>query len=444
PVQLFEKVLPRHLQIIVEINQRFLEKVARKWPGDHDRLSRMSIIEDGEDPGVRMAHLAIAGSHSVNGVARLHSELVKGTLVPDFYEFWPERFNNKTNGVTQRRWLLGANPKLAGLISGQIGDAWVKRLDELSKLEDYACDSGFQSAFAAIKRSNKQRLAALVRSTNGVAVDPGSLFDVQVKRFHEYKRQLLNVLRIIHEYLILVEDEQEIGVPRTYIFAGKAAPGYWQAKQIIKLINNVAHVINKDPRSRDFLRVVLVPDYKVSLAEVIIPAADLSEQISTAGMEASGTGNMKFAMNGALTVGTLDGANIEIMEEVGPENIFIFGLEAEQIQKMRDSNSYRPRDWYQCDPSLKRVLDTFLSDRFCGGEPGIFGWIFDALTGADPYFLLADFPSYVQIQERVAQEFRNERTWTRKAILNVARIGKFSSDRTVQEYARGIWNIAPV
>jgi glycogen phosphorylase len=443
-IGLFERVLPRHLQIILEINHRFLQRVERVWPGDSGRLRRMSIVEEGDDKHLRMANLAIVGSHSVNGVAKLHSELVKSSLVPDFYQMWPDRFNNKTNGVTQRRWLLDANPLLADLVTSKLGSGWITKLNNLRNLEPLAGDCGFQADFAAVKRSNKERLAGLIANTNRVSVDPGSLFDIQVKRFHEYKRQLLNVLRIIHQYLEVVEDGKEPAVPRTYIFAGKAAPGYWQAKQIIKLINNIGAAINSDHRVRDMLKVVLVPDYKVSLAEVIIPAADLSEQISTAGMEASGTGNMKFAMNGALTIGTLDGANIEIMEEVGADNIFIFGLKADEIQLIRERGSYCPRSLYEQDSNIRRVLDTFLNDRFCPREPGLFQWLFDSLTGDDHYFHLADFPSYLDAQARVDREYIDHPLWTRKAILNVARIGKFSSDRTIEEYATGIWGLAPV
>jgi glycogen phosphorylase len=405
----------------------------------------MSLIEESEQKQVHMAHLAIVGSHAVNGVAALHTELVKTSLVPDFYQLWPERFNNKTNGVTQRRWLLQANCRLAHLLCDTIGESWITDLDELSALERYAEDRGFQQEFLQIKRANKERLARVIRETTQITVDPGSLFDIQIKRIHEYKRQLLNVMHIIHEYLCLVEDHQVPTVPRTYIFAGKAAPGYWAAKQIIKLINNVGQVVNNDPRVRGQMKVVFIPDYRVSLAEKIIPAADLSEQISTAGKEASGTGNMKFAMNGALTIGTLDGANIEIMEEVGKENIFIFGLNAEEIRQMREEFSYHPREYYQNFAHLKRVIDALHSDLFCPYEPGLFGWIYQAILDyGDEYFHLADLPSYLDTQEEAGQEFKNRGFWARKAILNVARIGKFSSDRTVKEYAREIWHIKSI
>jgi starch phosphorylase len=442
PVSLFEYVLPRHLQIIYDINQDFLQHVSAMWPGDIERLRRMSLIEEGEEKRIRMAHLAIVGSHSVNGVAALHTELVKASLVPDFYALWPERFNNKTNGVTQRRWLLQANPLLGNLIHRTISDGWITDLEKLNALESYAEDQGFQQELLRIKRANKERLARVIKETTQVNVDPNSLFDIQVKRIHEYKRQLLNVMHIIHEYLCLIEDHHEPTVPRTYIFAGKAAPGYWAAKQIIKLINNVGAIVNNDPRVKGQIKVVFIPDYRVSLAEKIIPAADLSEHISTAGKEASGTSNMKFAMNGALTIGTPDGANIEIMQEVGAENIFIFGLTAKEIRRMRQDLSYHPRDYYQRFPALKRVMDAFNSNVFCPYEPGLFIWIYQSILDyGDEYFHLADLASYLERHEQAGQEFKDPATWARKAILNVARVGKFSSDRTVREYAREIWHI---
>jgi starch phosphorylase len=445
PISLFEYVLPRHMQIIYDINHQLLQHVSAVWPGDLARLQRMSLIEEGDEKQVRMAHLAIVGSHSVNGVAALHTKLVETALVPDFYQLWPERFNNKTNGVTQRRWLLQANPLLADLLHDTIGSSWIMDLDKLSGLEPYASEQGFQREFMRIKRANKERLAAVIKETTQISVDPDSLFDIQIKRIHEYKRQLLNVMHIIHEYFALVEDGQEPTVPRTYVFAGKAAPGYWAAKQIIKLINNVGHVVNHDPKVKGLMKVVFIPDYRVSIAEKIIPAADLSEQISTAGKEASGTGNMKFAMNGALTIGTLDGANIEIMEEVGRENIFIFGLTPEEVRHMRDDFSYRPRDYYHRMPRLRRVMDALNSNLFCPFEPGLFVWIYQAIMDyGDEYFHLADMPSYLEVQEQVGREYRDTPTWARKAILNVARIGKFSSDRTVREYAREIWQIRRV
>ncbi|MEW6128477.1 MAG: glycogen/starch/alpha-glucan phosphorylase [Acidobacteriota bacterium] len=440
-VALFERVLPRHLQIIYEINRRFLESVANVFPEDQQRFRRMSIIEEGDEKQIRMGHLALVGSHSVNGVAALHTDLVKKNLFKDFYDIYPERFNNKTNGVTQRRWLLKANPKLAELINSKIGAGWITDLTKLQGLEPLATNRDFQKDFRRIKRENKIELAQIIKETTGFVVNPDSMFDIQAKRIHEYKRQLLNVLNIIHEYLRIVEDDQSPVVAKTFIFAGKAAPGYWAAKQIIKLINNVARVINRDRSVQDMLKVVFVPDYRVSLAEKLIPAADLSEQISTAGKEASGTGNMKFAMNGALTIGTLDGANIEIKEEVGVDNIFIFGLSADEIQQMVNSRTYNPRNYYENDANLKRVLNSLNSNRFCCCEPGLFKWIFDTLLNRDDYFLLADFQSYVETQQKAMREYRKTSEWYRKAILNVARIGRFSSDRTIQEYAEEIWKL---
>src|SRR5581483_1411607 len=441
PVSLLQRVVPRHLEIIYEINRRFLAEAINVRGSDPELNARVSIIEEGFDPQVRMAHLAIVGSHSINGVSKLHSELVKTRLVPDFHRMWPERFSNKTNGVTQRRWLLMANPGLAALLNETIGEGWITNLEEVRGIERYADDAEFQSRFAAIKRANKERLATLVKRVSDVDTDPSSIFDVQAKRIHEYKRQLLMVLGIIHEYLSLVEDGVEPVMPRTYLMAGKAAPGYWAAKMIIKLINSLAAVINKDERTRGLVRVAFLPDYRVSMAEKIIPAADVSEQISTAGMEASGTGNMKFAMNGALTVGTLDGANIEIREAVGPDNIFIFGLTAEQIEELRASATYSPRRYYESDERLRRVFDALMSDRFCPREPGLFRSIPDRLLIHDPYFVVADFAAYIEKQAEVSREYLQRELWVRKAILNVARMGRFSSDRTVAEYAREIWNL---
>jgi starch phosphorylase len=444
PVSLVEHVVPRHLQIIYEINQRFLRDAASVCGKDDERARRISIIEEGPPKQVRMAHLAIVGSHSINGVAELHSELVRTRLVPDFYQLMPERFNNKTNGVTPRRWLLKANPSLAALINTAIGDSWITDLNRLRDLESFAHDEEFRYEFRKIKRANKERLAKIIMETTRTAVDVDSLFDVQVKRIHEYKRQLLNVMHIIHQYFYLAEDNGEI-VPRTYIFAGKAAPGYWAAKNIIKLINCVGRLINQTPRIRELLKVVFIPDYRVSLGEKIIPAADLSEQISTAGKEASGTGNMKFALNGALTIGTLDGANIEIMQEVGRDNIFIFGLTADEIQAMRELHSYNPSDYYQRDPRNRRVMEAFKSDLFCPGESDLFAWIYQSIMNSgDEYYHLADLPSYIEAQVKAGELFRQPASWSHKAILNIARIGKFSSDRTISEYARTIWDIHEV
>jgi len=445
PVPLLEYVLPRHMQIIYEINRRFMERVARAYPDDTERLSRMSLIEESAPKRVRMAHLAVIGSHSVNGVSALHTALIKTSLLPDFYRLWPERFNNKTNGITQRRWLLQANPALAQLISATIGDGWITDLGQMRALENWAQDRSFQAEFRRIKRANKERLARVMREASHVSADPDSLYDIQVKRVHAYKRQLLNVLRIVDEYLSLVEDRHPPEVPRTYIFGGKAAPGYWMAKQIIKLIHCVGRVINSDIRARDWIKVAFIPDYRVSLAEKIIPAADLSEHISTAGKEASGTSNMKFALNGALTVGTLDGANVEILQEVGSGNIFIFGLHSDETQRMRAEDSYRPWDYYNRCPRVKRVLDAFRSDLFCPHEPDLFAWICPALLDPkDEYFHLADLPAYLEVHEKAGKAFKDFSLWTGMAILNVARVGKFSSDRTASEYARDIWGLKAV
>jgi starch phosphorylase len=442
PASLLEHLLPRHLQIIYEINRRFLDQITAAYPGDVERQRRMSLIEESTPKQVRMANLAIVGSHSINGVSAIHTDLIKTSLAPEFYQLWPERFNNKTNGVTQRRWLLKANPELAKLLSATIGEGWITDLERLRELEKWAAQPGFQAEFQRVKRSNKERLARLINDSLRVKVDPDSLFDIQVKRIHAYKRQLLNVLHIIDEYLSLIEDARPPAVPRTYVFAGKAAPGYIMAKRIIKLIHNVGRVVNNDPRAKQWIKVVFIPDYRVSLAETIIPAADLSEQISTAGKEASGTSNMKFALNGALTIGTLDGANIEILEEVGLENIFIFGLKADEEQAMRQRQSYRPRDYYHRHPQVKRVVETFHSNLFCPQEPDLFAWIYDALLDEnDEYFHLADLPVYLEAQKYAGAAFTDRAAWTRMAILNVARIGKFSSDRAVTEYARDIWDI---
>ncbi len=442
PLSLFERILPRHLQIIYDINKQFLNKVSSKWPDDLGRIGRMSIIEEGSTKQVRMAHLSIVGSHSVNGVAALHSKLITTDLVPDFFEMMPKKFNNKTNGITQRRWLLNVNPELAGLISNTIGDAWITDLYKLKSLEDYDENDEFVYNFQQIKNNNKQRLSEYIFDVTHIKVNPESLFDIHVKRIHEYKRQLLNIIHIIHQYYSIVQDGLTLKVPKTYVFAGKAAPGYWAAKNIIKLINNLAQLVNNDKRVNDQIKVVFLPDYKVSLAAKIIPAADVSEHISTAGKEASGTSNMKFALNGALTIGTLDGANIEIMEEVGPENIFICGLKTEEIKELIKTNSYDPYHLYENNNYIKRVMDSFKSDSLCQKEPGLFNWIYESLVhNGDVYYHLADFESYAETQKKIELEFTNKSKWTKKAILNVARIGKFSSDRTISEYAKDIWGI---
>jgi len=444
PVSLMEHVLPRHMEIIFGINHQFLRVVSRVWPGDVDRQNRMSIIEEGPEKQVRMAHLAIVGSHAINGVSRLHSELLKTSLVPDFAKLWLERFSNKTNGVAPRRWILKANPGLSALLTRTVGEGWITDLEQIHGIEKFAGDAAFQNEFLAIKRRCKERMAREILDSTAVQVDPDSLFDVQVKRIHEYKRQLLNVMRIIHEYLAIIEDGEHPKVPRTYLFAGKAAPGYWAAKQIIKLINNVANVVNQDERVGGMMKVVFVPDYRVSLAELIMPAADLSQQISTAGMEASGTGNMKLSMNGALTLGTMDGANIEIAEAVGMENIYTFGLSPEEVKWYQEHGTYNPRELCYADPMLRRVMESLATDRFSAGEPGLFRWIVDEiLDRGDRYFLMADLPSYLEASRRADADYQNADVWARRAILNVARVGIFSSDRTIAEYARDIWHIQP-
>ena len=442
PVTLLERVLPRILQITFEINRRFLEEVARRFPGDTDRLRRMSLIEEGGEKSVRMAHLAIIGSHSINGVSTLHTKILKEELFGDFFELYPERFNSKTNGITQRRWLLLSNPRLAKLIRRRLGDGWITNLDELRALVPLAEDADFRAQWRQVKAANKEDLAAIIRKQTGVAVRLNSIFDCQVKRMHEYKRQLLNVLHLIYLYN-RIKAGDEI-VPRTVIFAGKAAPGYFMAKLIIRLITAVADRINRDAGAESFLNVVLIPNYGVSLAEKIIPAADLSEQISTAGSEASGTGNMKFALNGALIIGTLDGANVEILEEVGEENIFIFGLRAEEVRAAK-SAGYRSHHYYDNVPELKNIIDMVAGDFFCAGRPGLFRPIVDSLLdGGDPYMVLADFEAYVECQRKASLAYLDQESWTRMCILNVARMGKFSSDRTIEDYAREIWQVQPV
>jgi starch phosphorylase len=442
PVPLFEKYLPRHLQIIYEINRRFLAVVAKQWPGDGDKVRRLSIVEEAEPKKIRMAHLAIVGSHSVNGVAALHSELLKKRLFPDFYALWPERFNNKTNGVTPRRWIGLANPGLSRLFDREAGPEWITDLERVKKLENLAGDPGFQAEFRKIKKDAKSRACQNLRELTGFYVSPEFLFDVQAKRMHLYKRQLLNVLRIIHDYLRLVEDRVTPRVPQAFVFAGKAAPGYTAAKQVIKLIHSVAGVINQDPRARNWMTVLFVPDYRVSVAEWLIPAADLSEQISTAGTEASGTGNMKFAMNGALTIGTLDGANIEIREAVRPENFFLFGLTADEVQSLRSRHGYDPSGIVRGNAAIRRVIESLQSRRFCSGEPGLFqdmvGYVMDP---QDPYLHLADLDSYISAHDEAVALYSRPAEWAPKSILNVARMGPFSSDRTVREYAKDIWHL---
>jgi starch phosphorylase len=443
-VDLFGRVLPRHLEIIYEINKRFLEGVRAARKADEGAISRMSIIEEGLPKQVRMANLAVVGAHSVNGVAELHTELLKRELFHDFHQLWPEKFNNKTNGVTLRRWLLQANPGLARTLDATIGPGWVTDASRLRKLEPYADDAAFRETFRRVKRDNKARLAEIVRAENGISLDLDSIFDVQVKRLHEYKRQLLNVLRVASEYLRMKEDRSYDPYPRSYLFGAKAAPGYAMAKWIIKLVNSVGDVVNRDVDVRGRITVVFLKNYRVSLAERIFPASEVSEQISTAGKEASGTGNMKFALNGALTVGTLDGANVEIREEVGPENFFLFGLTVEGVQALR-KRGYEPWEWYRNERRVKQVIDAVSSGVFSPGEPGLFRPIVESLlNGGDPYFVLADFAAYCACQDEVEKAYRDATRWDRMAVLNVARTGKFSSDRTIQQYADDIWGVKAV
>lgn len=443
PVKLFSCLLPRLLEIIYEINARYLSEVALRWPGDSDRLRRMSIIEEGDEPMVRMAYLAIVGSFSINGVAALHTELLKKGLFLDFYEFWPERFNNKTNGVTPRRWLAASNSGLRKLIDETVGNGWISNLQQLQQLKELAEDRAFQKKWQQIKLENKQHLADLVKVDCSVEFDPEAMFDVQVKRIHEYKRQLLNVLHIIHLYCRIRAGEVENWTPRCVLIGGKAAPGYQMAKLIIKLINSVAKIINHDKKVGDRLKVAFLPNYRVTAMEVIAPGTDLSEQISTAGKEASGTGNMKFMMNGAVTIGTLDGANIEILEEVGEDNFFLFGLTSEEVEANRAH--YSPNSIIDSDDDFKRVMHLLESGYFNQFEPGIFDSIIEAVRNPyDPWMTAADFRGYIDAQERAAQAYRNKPLWTKMSIINSARCGRFSTDRTISEYNQDIWKLDAV
>jgi len=444
PVSLFEAVLPRHLQIIYEINHRFLQDVIHRFPGDSERLKRMSIIDETHGRRIRMAHLAIVGSHHVNGVAQIHSELMRTTIFADFDSYHPGKLTNITNGITPRLWLNQANPGLAQLITRHIGKGWITDLAQLRKLTPLADDPAFQAEFRVVKYANKEKLAAIIARKLNLEINPGSLFDVQIKRIHEYKRQLLNLLHVITLYNRIRSSPALEVVPRTVIIAGKAAPGYAMAKLIIKLANDVADIVNNDPATRGYLKVAFLPNYDVSSASEIIPAADLSEQISTAGTEASGTGNMKLALNGALTIGTLDGANIEIMEEVGRDNIFIFGLTAEEVARAK-SSGYNPWEHYHGNEELKYALDMIASGYFSPGQPDRFQPIVHTLTReGDHYLLLADYAAYIAAQDEVDALYRHPAQWTRRAILNVAGMGKFSSDRTIAEYAEKIWDAKPV
>jgi starch phosphorylase len=439
-VDLFGSLLPRHLEIIYEINSRFLDEVRAAFPGDEARIARMSIIDESGPRHVRMAHLACVGSHHINGVAKLHSELLKQTVLRDFAEMWPEKFCNVTNGVTPRRFVAASNPGLAALIADHAGDDWLKDLSRLRKLEPLADKPAFRKQWRAIKLVNKRRLAALIAERVGVNIDPESLFDVQVKRIHEYKRQHLNVLHILTLYLQLKKNPQADIPARTFIFGGKAAPGYFMAKRIIKLITATGDLVNHDPDSAGRITVAFFPDFNVKNAQYIYPAADLSEQISTAGKEASGTGNMKFTLNGALTIGTLDGANVEIREEVGAENFFLFGLTADEVNAIK-SRGYRPRDYYEQNGQLREVLEFIASGALAGGDRELFRPLVENLLYDDPFLVLADYSAYMKAQERVATLWNNPEEWTRKSILNTARAGKFSSDRSIRDYCERIWNI---
>jgi len=442
PVSLFERVLPRHLKIIYDLNHRFLRQVQIRYPFDHGKQARLSLIEEGPEKQVRMAHLAVLGSHSVNGVAELHTQLLKRDVLPEFAELWPERFNNKTNGVTPRRWVQHCNPRLSSLVTAHVGEGWLSDLEKLRGLEPLAGDAAFRAAFRDVKQANKRELAGIIKGLVHVQVNTDALFDVQVKRLHEYKRQLLSALHVVALWMKARERADGDAVPRVFVFGAKAAPGYRMAKLIIRLITGIADVVNQDS-ARTGIQVVFLPNYRVSLAEKVFPASDLSEQISTAGKEASGTGNMKFALNGALTLGTLDGANIEIREAVGAENFFLFGLTADEVME-RKRAGYRPKEVYLQDELLRGVLDLVRSGFFSPEDPRLFHPLVDSLLEHDEYLVLADFADYARAQREVAAAWRGGEGWTRKAILNVARVGRFSSDRTIHEYARDIWRIQPV
>jgi len=441
PLPLFSSLLPRLLEIIYEINRRFLEDVRKRYPGDEDRVARLSIIDETGEKNVRMANLASVGSFAINGVAALHSELLKKTVLRDFYEISHEKFLNVTNGVTPRRWVVLSNPGLSDLISKSIGNTWPSNLEtELKKLEPFADDEEFQKKWQKVKKDNKSHLASVIRERTGIIVDPDSLFDIQVKRFHEYKRQHLNILHVIALYNRMKNNPKVDITPRTVIFGGKAAPGYFMAKRIIKLINSVADVVNNDLDVQGRIKVVFFPDFNVTNGQMIYPAADLSEQISTAGKEASGTGNMKFSMNGALTIGTLDGANVEILEEVGAENFFLFGLTTEEVHDLK-VRGYNPRDYYESNSNLRETIDQIGSGVFSKGDRELFRPLVDSLLNRDEYMLLSDYQSYVDCQELVSKAFKDRRNWTRMSILNVARMGKFSSDRSIRDYCDKIWKV---
>lgn len=442
PVHLFERLLPRHLQIIYEINARFLGEVEKRWPGDFDRMRRMSLVEEGGEKKINMAHLCIVGSHTINGVAAIHSEILKKSTFHDFFEMWPQKFQNKTNGITPRRWLLLCNPNLADAIAEKIGDSWITQLEHLRKLEPFAADKAFLLTLMKVKQENKMKLAAYIEKEYKVTIDPTSLFDMQVKRIHEYKRQLLNILHVITLYNRLKKNPHMPFVSRTVMIGGKAAPGYHTAKLIIKLFNNVARTINNDPIIGKRLKCVFLANYRVTLAEKIIPAADLSEQISTAGTEASGTGNMKFMLNGALTIGTLDGANVEMLEEAGTDNMFIFGMTVDEVEALA-KRGYNPREYYEKNAELKQCIDEIASGFFSPEDPGLFRDLANSLLNHDKYMLLADYEAYIQTQERVSATYQNQDAWMRMVLMNIAASGKFSSDRTISQYAREIWGVEP-
>jgi starch phosphorylase len=437
---MFASLLPRHLGIIYEINERFLNVVRERFPNDEARVARMSIIDEHGEKFVRMAYLACVGSQHINGVAALHTQLLKSDVLRDFYELWPEKFVNVTNGVTPRRWLAVSNPEQAELMSSKIGQGWICNLDQLTKLEGYADDSAFRADWRNVQYAVKVRLAQYIGQQTGISVDPSSMFDAQVKRIHEYKRQHLNVLYILTQYHRLKKNPSMEITPRTFLFGGKAAPGYFMAKLIIKLINSVAEVINNDPAVDHRLKVVFLPDYNVTFGQLVYPAADLSEQISTAGKEASGTGNMKFAMNGALTIGTLDGANIEIRDAVGHENFFLFGLTAAEVAATKAAG-YHPHTLYESNAALREVIDSIGSGMFSRGDKNLFRPLVEGLLYSDPYLLFADYQSYVDCQDRVCATFRDQERWSKMAIYNTARMGKFSSDRSIQEYCNNIWKV---
>jgi starch phosphorylase len=443
PLPLFAGILPRHLEIIYEINRRFLDEIWLKYPDNNDKLTSLSLIDESDQKYVRMTHLASLGSHAINGVAEIHSELLKETMLPDFYELYPERFLNVTNGVSPRRWIVLSNPRLAELITNRIGDRWISHLEELKQLESFADDMDFIKTWQRVKYENKRDLARIIQERTGISVNPATLFDIQMKHFHEHKRQHLNLLHIITIYNRIKKNPQTYITPRTFIFGGKASPGYFIATLIIKLINSIGEVTNNDPDVAGRLKVVFFPNFNVKNGQMVYPAADLSEQISTAGREASGTGNMKFSMNGALTIGTLNGASCEICEEAGVKNFFLFGLTAEEISNMK-SHGYNPMIYYNANPDLKEAIDLISSGFFSKSDVSVFKPLVDSLLCRDEYMILADYRSYMECQDRVSMAFKDQEAWTKMSILTVSRMGKFSSDRAIREYCEKIWHAAPL